>query len=158
MVHKLLELSKQIQKNRRCNKKEKDNANIQACKKNLSYGHYIAAIHVLSSNGLLHPTMIPSMNSDKNILLFTPPIIPTEPIGVVVVSADAKEVLGVLKSFPKDTSRGSYGLRAQRLIDALSGAAADAADDLIESITGVVNLWLAGNILLFSVNLLQVPL
>lgn len=56
-----------------------------------------------------------------------------------------------LKSFPKDTSCGQDGLRAQHLLDALSGDAAAVSDKLfavsdklLASITGVVNLWLSG--------------
>lgn len=49
-----------------------------------------------------------------------------------------------LLSFPKGTSCGRDGLRAQHLVDAMSGAAAAVADILLASITGVVNLWLAG--------------
>ena len=47
-------------------------------------------------------------------------------------------------SFPKGTSCGRDGLRAQHLVDILGGAASAVADDLLVSITGVVNLFLSG--------------
>ncbi|XP_026384575.1 uncharacterized protein LOC113280132 [Papaver somniferum] len=59
--------------------------------------------------------------------------------------ASKKLVLGRLKSFPKGTSRGRDGFRAQHLLDALSGDASVLSDELIASITDVVNLWLAGS-------------
>ncbi|GKF70644.1 hypothetical protein Tco_0203701 [Tanacetum coccineum] len=46
--------------------------------------------------------------------------------------------------FPKGTSCGRDGLRAQHLRDILGGAASAVADDLLGSITGVVNLFLSG--------------
>ncbi|GKB63474.1 putative reverse transcriptase domain-containing protein [Tanacetum coccineum] len=46
--------------------------------------------------------------------------------------------------FPKGTSCGHDGLRAQHLMDILGGAASVVSDDLLGSITGVVNLFLSG--------------
>ncbi|GJU40105.1 putative reverse transcriptase domain-containing protein [Tanacetum coccineum] len=43
--------------------------------------------------------------------------------------------------FPKGTSCGRDGLRAQHLMDILGGAASAVVDDLLGSITWVVNLW-----------------
>ncbi|KAL6542662.1 hypothetical protein OROHE_010182 [Orobanche hederae] len=45
--------------------------------------------------------------------------------------------------FPCGTSRGRDDLRAQYLMDCLSGAAVVILDDLVDSISGVVNLFLA---------------
>lgn len=56
----------------------------------------------------------------------------------------SKAVLEAIKSFPKGTSCGRDGLCAHHLVDVLSGAAATVADDLVLSISGVVNLWLDG--------------
>ena len=50
----------------------------------------------------------------------------------------------MIRSFPKGTSCGKDGLRAQHLLDALSGVAVAIADELIGSITCVVNLFLGG--------------
>lgn len=60
------------------------------------------------------------------------------------ITVDSRAVLGAIKSFPKGTSCGRDGIRAQNLVDMMSGTAAAAADDLLASITVVVNLWLAG--------------
>ncbi|GKD61502.1 hypothetical protein Tco_1299011, partial [Tanacetum coccineum] len=54
-------------------------------------------------------------------------------------------VLDRIKSFPRGTSCGRDGLRAQHLMDCLSGAAIAISDELISSITQVVNLFLNGN-------------
>lgn len=72
------------------------------------------------------------------------PSIPTEVIATPPLSVDSVAVLKALQSFPEGTSRGRDGLKAQHLLDALSGAAAAVSEDLLNSITGVVNLWLAG--------------
>ncbi|KAI3822707.1 hypothetical protein L1987_10303 [Smallanthus sonchifolius] len=49
-----------------------------------------------------------------------------------------------VKSFPKGTSCGCDGLRAQHLLDALSGEGSATASGLLTAITEVVNLWLGG--------------
>ncbi|XP_026448896.1 uncharacterized protein LOC113349177 [Papaver somniferum] len=74
----------------------------------------------------------------------SPPCIPDKDIAAPPLSVDAKAVQAVIKSFPKGTACGRDGLRAQHLLDALSGNAAAVADELLQSIVGVVNLWLYG--------------
>ncbi|GKB90525.1 hypothetical protein Tco_0962797 [Tanacetum coccineum] len=54
-------------------------------------------------------------------------------------------VLDRIKSFPRGTSCGRDGLRAQHLMNCLSGAAVAIFDELVSSITQVVNLFLDGN-------------
>nr|GEW51665.1 putative reverse transcriptase domain-containing protein [Tanacetum cinerariifolium] len=49
-----------------------------------------------------------------------------------------------IRSFPKGTSCGQDRLRAQHLMDILGGPAFAVADNLLGSITGVVNLFLSG--------------
>ncbi|GJS12147.1 putative reverse transcriptase domain-containing protein [Tanacetum coccineum] len=53
-------------------------------------------------------------------------------------------VFGCIKSFPKGTSCGRDGLRAQHILDALCGEGSATATSLIMAITLVINLWLAG--------------
>nr|GEV80210.1 hypothetical protein [Tanacetum cinerariifolium] len=53
-------------------------------------------------------------------------------------------VLDRIKSFPRGTSYGRDGLRAQHLLNCLSGATVAVLDNLVSSITQVVNLFLAG--------------
>ncbi|GJT75783.1 hypothetical protein Tco_1042508 [Tanacetum coccineum] len=53
-------------------------------------------------------------------------------------------VLDRIKSFPRGTSCGRDGLRAQHLMDCLSGVVVAISDELVSSITQVVNLFLDG--------------
>ncbi|GJR99228.1 hypothetical protein Tco_0315737 [Tanacetum coccineum] len=53
-------------------------------------------------------------------------------------------VLDIIKIFPHGTSCGRYGLHAQHLMDCLSGAAVAIFDELVSSITQVVNLFFDG--------------
>ncbi|GJX22647.1 hypothetical protein Tco_0227092 [Tanacetum coccineum] len=50
----------------------------------------------------------------------------------------------MIKSFSRDTSCGRDGLRAQHLMDCLSGAAIAIYDELVSSIIQVVNIFLEG--------------
>ncbi|GJY78674.1 hypothetical protein Tco_0484475 [Tanacetum coccineum] len=72
------------------------------------------------------------------------PSLPDIPIGhhLLIVSQDM--VLDSIKSFPRGTSCGRDGLRAQHLMDCLSGAVVAISDELVSSITQVVNLFLEG--------------
>lgn len=74
----------------------------------------------------------------------SPPVIPIAPIESAAFVANKDMVLGRIKSFPKGTSCGRDDLHAQHFLDALSGSAAAVADDLLASITVIVNLLLAG--------------
>nr|GEW12522.1 reverse transcriptase domain-containing protein [Tanacetum cinerariifolium] len=58
--------------------------------------------------------------------------------------AEINNVFSCIKSFPKGTSCGRYGLRGQHILDALCGEGSATATDLLKVITSVVNLWLAG--------------
>ncbi|XP_026457446.1 uncharacterized protein LOC113358136 [Papaver somniferum] len=148
LVQQLLSLSKQSKANRKpTNKKKrkKISANIVACKKKISYGHYAAAIRVLSSNGLATP--IPDTLQDLQLKYppAPPPSIPTYDTTTPSLEVDVTEVLSAIKSFPKGTSCGRDGLRAHHLLDAISDTVATVSDELLLSVTCVVNLWLGGN-------------
>ncbi|CAH9096985.1 unnamed protein product [Cuscuta epithymum] len=54
-------------------------------------------------------------------------------------------VFSKLCSFPKRTSCGRDGLHAQHMLDALTGPAAAIANEVIQSITAIVNLLLSGS-------------
>ncbi|GJX33942.1 hypothetical protein Tco_0245499 [Tanacetum coccineum] len=58
--------------------------------------------------------------------------------------AEIDSVSGCIKSFPKGTSCGRDGLRAQHILDALCGEGSATATNLLKAITLVINLWLAG--------------
>ncbi|GKA13401.1 putative reverse transcriptase domain-containing protein, partial [Tanacetum coccineum] len=119
--------------------------NIKQCKRKICGGHYTAAVRVLSSSDVapyneatlkdlktkhpFHPTpFLPHISTDHHHLI-----------------ASSTVVLDRIKSFPRGTSCGRDGLRAQHLMDCLSGAAVAVSDELISSITQVVNLFLAGS-------------
>ncbi|GKD11828.1 hypothetical protein Tco_1196235 [Tanacetum coccineum] len=70
------------------------------------------------------------------------PSLPNIPIVHHQLVAPPGLVLDMIKSFPHGTSCGQDGLRAQHLMDCLSGAAVAISDELIASITQVVNLFL----------------
>nr|GEU29396.1 putative reverse transcriptase domain-containing protein [Tanacetum cinerariifolium] len=90
--------------------------NLKQCKRKNYDGHYTAAVRVLSSSGI--------------------------PIDHQHLIASQDVVLDRIKSFPRGTSCGRNGLRAQHLMDCLSGAAIAISDELLSSITQVVNLFL----------------
>lgn len=117
---------------------------MSACRRKLSNGHYTATIRILSSNGLDPPTSDTLFELQQKHIFARPPIIPAEDISAPALSVNAKDVLLALKSFPKGTSCGRDGLRAQHLLDAMSGVGAAVADEFLKSITSVVNLWLSG--------------
>ncbi|XP_026438312.1 uncharacterized protein LOC113336844 [Papaver somniferum] len=144
LINTLLAQPKRTKVSKPNKKKSQDCANIDACKKKMSYGHYTAAIRVLSYNGIApcdDATLLELMQKHPSA---PPPSIPAEPIPCNAITVDSKTVLKAIKSFPKGTSCGRDGLRAQHLLDAMSGAANAVADELLSSLTKVVNLWLAG--------------
>ncbi|KAD6454895.1 hypothetical protein E3N88_09601 [Mikania micrantha] len=95
--------------------------NIKQCLRKVADGHFIAAVKVLCSSGVApfgndtlnalvakHPTLPPPVMPD--FLLSEPPL---------VVDADC--VFKCIASFPKGTSCGRDGLRAQHILDAFCG-------------------------------------
>ena len=73
-----------------------------------------------------------------------PPSMPTTLFSEAPLVVEVDTVLKCIKSFPKGTSCGRDGLRAQLLLDALCGEGSAVARDLLCVITLVVNLWLGG--------------
>ncbi|XP_026456110.1 uncharacterized protein LOC113357059 isoform X3 [Papaver somniferum] len=142
LVQQLLGLNKRASTQRAPSKK-KTKRHLEACRKKLSYGHYTAAIRILSSSGVAQPTADTLFELQQKHPYVPPPTISTEAVSTPSLTVDSKAVLAALKSFPKGTSCGRDGLRAQHLLDAMSGAGAAISDELLLSITGVVNLWLA---------------
>ncbi|GKD00309.1 hypothetical protein Tco_1170583, partial [Tanacetum coccineum] len=121
--------------------------NIKQCKRKICDGHYTAAVRVLSSYGVASyndatigdlKTKYPSKHA---------PSLPHISINHHHIIASPTMVLDVIKSIPRGTSCGRDGLRAQYLIDCLSGAAVDISDELVSFITQAVNLFLDGKCL-----------
>ncbi|XP_026444126.1 uncharacterized protein LOC113344342 [Papaver somniferum] len=144
LISKLLQHPAQQQNAKQASKKKPEAANLNACRKNIGYGHYVFVIRVLSSNVLAPRCENTLSGLQAKHPVASPPTILDEDVNCDQVTVDSKAVFGAIKSFPRGTSCGRDGLRAQHIIDALSGAVAAVADDLLASIVGVVNLWLAG--------------
>ncbi|GJZ43899.1 hypothetical protein Tco_0591154 [Tanacetum coccineum] len=118
--------------------------NIKQCKRKISDGHYTAVVRVLSSSGVA-PYSDATLEDLKTKNPFKPaPSLPRIPFDHHHLIASPSVVLDRIKSFPRGTSYGRYGLRAQHLIDCLSGSAVAIFDELVSSITQVVNLFLGG--------------
>lgn len=132
------------QHTKRDSKKKPEVANLSVCRNKIGYGHYAAAIRVLSSDGIAPRNDNTLAELESKHPASPPPSILNTYFCSDPVTVDSRVVLGAIKSFPKGTSCGRDGLRAQHLVDALSGAAARVTYELVFSITGVVNLWLAG--------------
>ena len=125
-------------------KRTPGNTNVRQCLRKVADGHFTAAVKVLCSSGVApfggdttkaledkHPYKPPP--SMPNTIFSEPPLV-----------VDVDNVLGGIKSFPKGTSCGRDGLRAQHILDALCGEGSAIAKDLLCAITSVVNLWLGG--------------
>ncbi|GJS96181.1 putative reverse transcriptase domain-containing protein [Tanacetum coccineum] len=118
--------------------------NIKQCKRKIYDGHYTAAVRVLSSSGVA-PYNDATLQELKTKHPFMPaPPLPDSHIDHHPLIASQDVVLDRIKSFPRGTSCGRDGLRAQHLMDCLSGAAVAISDELVSSITQVVNLFLEG--------------
>ena len=120
------------------------NSNIKQCLRKVGDGHFTAAIKVLCSSGVA-PLEDSTMKAliDKHPVV-PPPSLPSGTFTQPALTVDAECVIGCVKSFPKGTSCGRDGLRAQHLLDALSGEGTATSSGLIGAITEVVNLWLGG--------------
>nr|GEV20514.1 reverse transcriptase domain-containing protein [Tanacetum cinerariifolium] len=77
------------------------------------------------------------------------PSLPHTPTDHHHLIASPAVVLDRIKSFPRGTSCGRDGLRAQHLLDCLGGVAVAISDELVSSITQVVNLFLEEKCLRF---------
>ncbi|GKA07179.1 putative reverse transcriptase domain-containing protein [Tanacetum coccineum] len=118
--------------------------NLKQCKRKICDGHYTAAVRVLSSSGVA-PYNVATLQELKTKHPFmSAPSLPDSHIDHHPLIASQDVVLDKIKSFPQGTSCGRDGLRAQHLMHCLSGATVAISDDLVSSITQVVNLFLKG--------------
>ncbi|XP_074313962.1 uncharacterized protein LOC141649165 [Silene latifolia] len=118
--------------------------NLRQCRRKICDGHYTAVVRVLSSSGI-------APYSDATLVALQPkhPVAPSPSLPPLSVNhypfvASPAVVLDMIWSFPRGTSCGRDGFRAQHLMDCLSGADVAISDDLTTSITRVVNLFLEG--------------
>lgn len=121
-----------------------DDNNLRLCRRKLSQGSYTAAIRVFTSNGVAPFNEATLSDLQLKHPSASPPVLHVATFEVDAASASTDMVLNTIKSFSKGTTCGRDGLHAQHLLDALSGPAAVVADELISSITAIVNLLLAG--------------
>ncbi|GKE02285.1 hypothetical protein Tco_1390268, partial [Tanacetum coccineum] len=124
--------------------KNSDEVNLFQCKSKLGDGHFTTAIKVLTSSGVTSctPDTLHDLEAKHP---FAPPLtLSSPPLGGDVLCVNKDLVLNRIYSFPKGTSCGQDGLEAQHLRDILGGVASAVANDLLGSITGVVNLFLSG--------------
>ncbi|GKA91141.1 hypothetical protein Tco_0813011 [Tanacetum coccineum] len=118
--------------------------NLKKCKRKICDGHYTVAVRVLSFSSVA-PNNDATLQELKAKHSFTSaPSLPDIPIDHHLLIASHDVVLDRIKSFLRGTSCGRDGLRAQHLMDCLSGAAVAISDELVSSITQVVNLFLEG--------------
>ncbi|GJV43208.1 hypothetical protein Tco_1427744 [Tanacetum coccineum] len=118
--------------------------NIKQCKKKIPDGHYTAAVRVLSSSGVA-PYSDATLEDLKTKHHFKPaPSLPRIPFDHHHLIASPSLVLDRIKSFPRGTSCERDGLRTQHLIHCLSGSDVAIFDELVSSITQMVNLFLGG--------------
>ncbi|GKA94486.1 hypothetical protein Tco_0816524 [Tanacetum coccineum] len=118
--------------------------NIKQCKRKICDGHYTTAVRVLSSSGVA-PYNDATLEDLKTKHPFKPsPSLPHISIDHHRLVASQVMVLDRIKSFPRSTSCRRDDLRAQHLMDCLSGVVVAISDELVSSITQVVNLFLDG--------------
>nr|GEZ77711.1 hypothetical protein [Tanacetum cinerariifolium] len=114
------------------------------CKRKICVGHYAATVKVLSSSGVAPYNDATLEDLKAKHTLKPAPSLPHIPIVYHQLTASPVVVLDIIKSFPRGTSCGRDGLRAQHLMDCLSGAVVAIYDELVFSITQVFNLFLDG--------------
>nr|GEU37962.1 putative reverse transcriptase domain-containing protein [Tanacetum cinerariifolium] len=102
------------------------------------------SFRVLSSSGVA-PYNDATLKDLKTKHPFKPaPSLPHKPINYHQLTSSPVVVLDMIKSFSCGTSCRWDGLRAQHLMDCLSGVVVAISDELVFSITQVVNLFLDG--------------
>nr|GEV57602.1 hypothetical protein [Tanacetum cinerariifolium] len=121
-----------------------DEANVVQHKCKLGDGYFTAAIKVLTSSGIVPSTLDTLHELDAKHPYALPLTLSSSPFGVDAFSVYKNLVLNMIGSFPKGTSSGRDGLRAQHLMDILERVASVVAHDLLVSITEVVNMFLGG--------------
>ncbi|GJV72664.1 putative reverse transcriptase domain-containing protein [Tanacetum coccineum] len=109
------------------------NSNIKQCLHKVADEHFTAAVKVLSSSGvaLYYDDTIKALEA-KNPYK-PPPSMPSIIFSEPPLVAEIDSVFCCIKSFPKGTSCGRDGLRAQHILDALCGKGSATAKDLLKS-------------------------
>ncbi|KAD6455032.1 hypothetical protein E3N88_09738 [Mikania micrantha] len=118
--------------------------NVKQCLRKVADGHFTAAVKVLCSSGVA-----PFGNDTLKALVakhptLPPPVMPDFFLAQPTLVVDANCVFKCITSFPKGTSCGRDGLRAQHILDSFCGEGSAIAGGLLKAISTVVNLCLAG--------------
>lgn len=119
-------------------------SNVKQCLRKVADGHFTAAVKVLCSSGVapLGTDTLTALLAKHPML--PPPVMPGSLLSEPPLVVDVDSVLGCIQSFPKGTSCGRDGLRAQHILDAFCGEGSAIAVGLLRAMTVVVNLCLAG--------------
>ncbi|GJY87374.1 hypothetical protein Tco_0502002 [Tanacetum coccineum] len=112
-----------------------------------SFGQGGATIKVLSSSGVAPYCDATIKALEAKHPYKPPPSMPSITFSEPPLVAEIDSVFSCINLFPKGTSCGRDGLRAQHILDALCGEGSATATDLLKVIISVVNLWLAGRCL-----------
>nr|GEY08214.1 putative reverse transcriptase domain-containing protein [Tanacetum cinerariifolium] len=120
------------------------NTNIKQSLRKVADRHFTAAIKVLSSSGVASYCDDTIKALEAKHPYKSPPSMPSITFSEPPLVAEIDSVFSCIKFFPKGTSCGRDGLRAQHILDALCGEGSATVTDLLKVITSVVNLWLAG--------------
>ncbi|CAL1360041.1 unnamed protein product [Linum trigynum] len=121
--------------------------NLWQCRRKICDGHYTAVVRVLSSSDVAPYSDATLLALQDKHLVAPPPSLPTSPVDHHPLVVSSAVVLDMIRSFPRGTSCGRDGFRAQHLMDCLGGADVAISDDLLASITRVVNLFIEGRCL-----------
>ncbi|MFS7889274.1 putative reverse transcriptase domain, exostosin [Helianthus anomalus] len=113
------------------------NTNVRQCLRKVADGHFTAAVKVLCSSGVApyNDNTIQALEAKHPYR--EPPSIPGTIYSEPPLVAEVDSVLCCIKSFPKGTSCGRDGLRAQHILDAFCGEGSAIATDLLCAITAV---------------------
>jgi hypothetical protein len=120
------------------------NTNIKQCLRKVADGHFTADVKVLGSSGVTPYNEDTMKVLEEKHLYMPPPTTPTTMFIEAPLVVEVDNILKCIQSFPKGTSCGRDGLRAQHLLDATYGEGSPVARDLLDDITLVVNLWPGG--------------
>nr|GFB01453.1 putative reverse transcriptase domain-containing protein [Tanacetum cinerariifolium] len=102
-----------------------------------------ALVKVLSSSGVALYCDYTIKPLEAKYPYKLPPSMPSITFFKPLIIAEIDSVFGCIKLFPKGTSYGIDGLRAQHILDALCGEGSATVTYLLKVIILVINLWLA---------------
>ncbi|GJW80500.1 putative reverse transcriptase domain-containing protein, partial [Tanacetum coccineum] len=112
------------------------NTNIKQCLRMVADGHFTGAVKVLSSSSVAPYCDDTIKALEAKHPYKPPPSIPSITFSEPPLVADIDNVFDCIKSFPKGTSCGRDGLRAQHILDALCGEGSATATDLLKALYG----------------------